>query len=239
MPSRRCSRSSGRSSYVRSGCRQRSRSTGSSTWTGSRSTPREPTFGFFRSLSDELARTVLETEFEPGIIDAYEGEDLLSDLLVERRGRGFWVSELLVRGSTRIDSRLAARLFGSRASYLDASQKTAPGWAEISYFNDLARECFGEAGAAPGLCIRLLASPQRLRSRAGFARPRALRCPFRGARAHGSSPDQGRFCPAAARPCSQPTLTQISLTARPRTATDGVGSASAKVSSRGTRPRDG
>jgi FkbM family methyltransferase len=95
----------------------------------------------FRSLADELARTVLVAEFEPGIIDAYEGEDLLADLLVEMRGRGFWVSEMTVRGSTRIDSTLAQRMLGSRASdYLDASHKTAPGWAEIEYFNNFVDE---------------------------------------------------------------------------------------------------
>ena len=66
----------------------------------------------FRSLSDELARTVLVAEFEPGIIDAYEDEDLLSDLLAEMRGRGFWVSEMTVRGSTRIDNRVAQRMLG-------------------------------------------------------------------------------------------------------------------------------
>jgi FkbM family methyltransferase len=95
----------------------------------------------FRSLTEDLAHTVLVAEFEPGIIDAYEDEDLLSDLLAEMRGRGFWVSEMIVRGSTRIDSALAQRLFGPRASgYLDATQKTAPGWAEIEYFNDFADE---------------------------------------------------------------------------------------------------
>jgi hypothetical protein len=91
----------------------------------------------FRSLPYDLARTVLVAEFEPGIIDAYEDEDLLADLLLEMRGGGFWVSEMTVRGSTRIDSTLAQRMLGPRASgYLDASHKTAPGWAEIEYFND-------------------------------------------------------------------------------------------------------
>jgi FkbM family methyltransferase len=95
----------------------------------------------FRSLNDDLARRVLVAEFEPGIIDAYEDEDLLADVLFEMRGRGFWVSEMRVRGSTRIDSTLARRLLGSRArDYLDASHKTAPGWAEIEYFNDFSDE---------------------------------------------------------------------------------------------------
>jgi FkbM family methyltransferase len=95
----------------------------------------------FRSLGDALAAKVLVVEFEPGIIDAYEGEDTLAELLADMGARGFWVSDLTVRGSTRIDSVLARRALGSRAStYLDACHKTAPGWAEIEYFNDFAAD---------------------------------------------------------------------------------------------------
>lgn len=94
-----------------------------------------------RSLGDELAGKLLVAELEPGIIDAYEGEDKLADVLEDLSARGFWVSELEVRGSTRIDSELARRTLGARASgYLDASHKTAPGWAEIECFNGFADE---------------------------------------------------------------------------------------------------
>ena len=75
-------------------------------------------------------------ELEPGIIDAYEGEDRLEDVLGEMRERGFWVSEMTVRGSTRVDSDLIRAAIGARASgYLDACHKTAPGWVELEYFN--------------------------------------------------------------------------------------------------------
>jgi len=112
----------------------------------------------FRSLSDDLARTVLVADFEPGIIDAYEDEDLLADVLVEMRGRGFWVSELTVRGSTRIDHTLARRVLGQRGSrYLDAFHKTAPGWAEIEYFNDFAHEeAFGKRELLLGCAFAFL-----------------------------------------------------------------------------------
>jgi len=90
----------------------------------------------FRSLGDR-ADDVLVLELEPGIIDAYEGEDMLADVLAYLRGRGFWVSEVTVRGSTRVDSELARRELGARASgFLDACHKLAPGWAEIEYLND-------------------------------------------------------------------------------------------------------
>lgn len=125
----------------------------------------------FRSLSDELARRVLVAEFEPGIIDAYEDEDLLSDLLAEMRGRGFWVSEMTVRGSTRIDHRVAQRVLGPRGSrYLDSCEKTAPGWAEIEYFNDFADEdAFGKRELLLGCAFAFL------RGHNGFALELATR----------------------------------------------------------------
>jgi FkbM family methyltransferase len=112
----------------------------------------------FRSVADDLARTVLVAEFEPGIIDAYEDEDLLSDVLVEMRARGFWVSDLRPRGSTRIDSKLAQGALGSRASrYLDSTHKTAPGWAEIEYFSDFADdEVFGKRELLLGCAFAFL-----------------------------------------------------------------------------------
>jgi hypothetical protein len=99
----------------------------------------------FRSLGD-LTSKVLVTEFEPGIIDAYEGEDKLADVLVDLESRGFWMSDLRVRGSTRIDSGLAERILGDRArAYLDVCHKQAPGWAEVEYFSDFADEAaFGK-----------------------------------------------------------------------------------------------
>jgi Methyltransferase FkbM domain len=94
----------------------------------------------FRSLG-ERGDDLLVAELEPGIIDAYEGEDKLVDVLGELAARGFWMSDLLVRGSTRIDSDLAARLLGERArSYLDVCHRQAPGWAEVEYFSDLEDE---------------------------------------------------------------------------------------------------
>jgi FkbM family methyltransferase len=93
----------------------------------------------FQSLPEEIRSRVLVAEFEPGIIDAYEGEDKLADLLAYMDRLSFWPSGLEVRGSVRgrpdvIADRLSPRALG----YLDACAKTAPGWAELEYFNDFA-----------------------------------------------------------------------------------------------------
>jgi FkbM family methyltransferase len=110
-----------------------------------------------RSLG-QFGDDALVVELEPGIIDAYEGEDRLADVLADLSSRGFWASDLAVRGSTRIDSDLARREFGERAAaYLDACHKQAPGWAEIEYFNDFADEArFGKRELLLGCAFAFL-----------------------------------------------------------------------------------
>jgi hypothetical protein len=110
----------------------------------------------FRSLGP-IADTVLVAEFEPGIIDAYEGEDKLADVLTNLASRGFWMSDLQVRGSTRIESGLAARLLGERArTYLDVCHRPAPGWVEVEYFSDFGDESrFGKRELLLGCAFAL------------------------------------------------------------------------------------
>ena len=89
-----------------------------------------------QSLGADVLSRALVVELEPGIIDAYEGEDTLAQVLDDMRTRGFWMSGMTIRGSTRIESGLARRTLGERGSrYLDLCHKTAPGWAELEYFN--------------------------------------------------------------------------------------------------------
>ena len=101
---------------------------------------------------------MLLVELEPGIIDAYEGEDRLADVLDDFGRRGFWASDLKVRGSTRVDSDLARRTLGARTTaLLDACQKPAPGWVELEYFNDLANdERFGKRELLLGCAFAFL-----------------------------------------------------------------------------------
>jgi FkbM family methyltransferase len=90
-----------------------------------------------RSLGDELISRVLVVELEPGIIDAYEGEDKLSDVMRFMASKSFWMSELSIEGSQRIDASItAARLTELERRYLRVSVKPAPGWGEVEYFND-------------------------------------------------------------------------------------------------------
>jgi hypothetical protein len=89
----------------------------------------------FKSLGDALIRRVLVAQFEPGIIEAYENEDALWEVLAFMRGRQFWMTTMTVRGSQRI-GRLARQALPhvlQRAPH--HLLRTAPGWAELTYLN--------------------------------------------------------------------------------------------------------
>jgi hypothetical protein len=91
----------------------------------------------FRSLGDELIPRVLVAELEPGIIDAYQGEDKLADVMRFMASKSFWMSELSIEGSQRIQASIAANeLTEIERRYFRFSVKPAPGWGEVEYFND-------------------------------------------------------------------------------------------------------
>lgn len=90
----------------------------------------------FRSLGDERVRRVLVAEFEPGIIDAYEGEDKIRDLMTFMDSRNFWMSDLQVRGTQRLSRKIFEKHFTSYERRLfDAVMKISPAWGEVTYMN--------------------------------------------------------------------------------------------------------
>ena len=58
----------------------------------------------FKSLGDDLIRKVLVADFEPGIIDVYEGEDKLWHVMSFMEQSGFWMSDMDIRGSQRVQA---------------------------------------------------------------------------------------------------------------------------------------
>jgi FkbM family methyltransferase len=89
----------------------------------------------FQSLGEDICRRVLAVEFEPGIIDAYEGEDKMSAVLAAMDRGDFWLSDLKLRGTLRMSPDDAARLAGHESIRLSAVLPTAPGWGEMTYLN--------------------------------------------------------------------------------------------------------
>ena len=94
----------------------------------------------FAALPAETKEKVVAAEFEPGVIDAYLGEDKLHQVMAYMEGLPFWVSRMNILGSQRIDQEDLDTLNYLQRRSLGSFLKTAPGWCEISYVNTLAHE---------------------------------------------------------------------------------------------------
>ncbi len=78
---------------------------------------------------------MLAVEFEPGIIDAYEGEDKMSAVLAAMDRAEFWLSDLKLRGTLRMSPDEAARLGGTNRRGCPPFCRPSPGWGEMTYLN--------------------------------------------------------------------------------------------------------
>lgn len=92
----------------------------------------------FLSLGEAIVNKVLAASFEPGLIDAYVGEDKLHGLLAKMDQLPFWMHDIEVRGTQRLSRRLwEERVRPLTKGWPPLGLKTSPGWAEVSYFNTL------------------------------------------------------------------------------------------------------
>jgi hypothetical protein len=95
----------------------------------------------FQSLPDETRRRVLAVDIEPGLIDAYRGEDLFADAHPELLREGFWLSSLEVRGAVRMKrttlQTTADLRAGLTADRVQRSVPPSPGWCEARYLRTI------------------------------------------------------------------------------------------------------
>ena len=77
-------------------------------------------------------------ELEPGILDAYFGEDKLGSLMSFMETHPFWVEDMLIKGSQRIDQNALNELNVVEKKFIHSFLKTSPGWCEIRYMNTFA-----------------------------------------------------------------------------------------------------
>jgi hypothetical protein len=84
----------------------------------------------FKSLPGEIASKVLAAEFEPGIIDAYEGEDMLSAIIWEMHNDNFWMSSMEIKGTQRLHAEYAQTM---NSFVRRRVLRNSPCWAEITY----------------------------------------------------------------------------------------------------------
>lgn len=92
----------------------------------------------FTSIPNALQKKTLLAQFEPGIIDAYKGEDKLHSLLAYMDTLPFWASELIVKGAKRISKNTLEKNKLSPDSLLNIPDCAC--WGEITYFNNLGND---------------------------------------------------------------------------------------------------
>lgn len=91
----------------------------------------------FLSLPELCREKVLVAEFEPGILDAYHGEDKLWQVLRHMEKAGFWMSQIHVRGTKRISKQVLAQLRKMSPQNTAEMQRSSPGWGELTFFNTM------------------------------------------------------------------------------------------------------
>jgi hypothetical protein len=91
----------------------------------------------FDALPNKVLEKIIAAEFEPGIIDAYIGEDKLHQLMAYMDKLPFWVSHMEILGSQRIEQEDFSTLNYMQRRFIGSFLKTAPGWCGISYVNTL------------------------------------------------------------------------------------------------------
>ena len=95
----------------------------------------------FESLPENVRARVLALDVEPGLIDAYEGEDLFVDTHRTLCSEGFWLSNLKVLGSVRARPStlqdISRRYPGIGRKKIEAAVRETPGWCEARYLRTL------------------------------------------------------------------------------------------------------
>jgi FkbM family methyltransferase len=91
----------------------------------------------FQSLSDQIRSRVLALDVEPGLINAYIGEDTFVDVHAQLTRGGFWLSNLTVLGTPRMRRTNAESLVAHNPDLtpdlLVRLLKHSPAWCEARY----------------------------------------------------------------------------------------------------------
>jgi FkbM family methyltransferase len=95
----------------------------------------------FNDLREPVHSRVLAVDIEPGLIDAYVGEDLFTDAHRDLTRQGFWLSDLKICGTVRLRKATADTLLsdglGIDQRFLEGKLKVSPCWCEARYLRTL------------------------------------------------------------------------------------------------------
>lgn len=95
----------------------------------------------FNNLRAEVRSRVLAVDIEPGLIDAYVGEDLFVDAHRELTRSGFWLSNLNVCGAIRMQrstlEKMTTRNKELNDGFIEKTIRKSPGWCEARYLRTI------------------------------------------------------------------------------------------------------
>jgi FkbM family methyltransferase len=91
----------------------------------------------YRSLPESFRDRILAVEFEPGLIDAYHGEDKLHAVLAEMDRPDYWLARFELRGTVRLPRSRLADLGRVDRWLLQESGPISPGWGELLFLHSL------------------------------------------------------------------------------------------------------
>lgn len=95
----------------------------------------------FNSLGTDLRSRVLTLDIEPGLIDAYQSEDLFCDAHRELTNNGFWLSNLKLEGAVRMRHATLNQMLVQDSHLnrdrIEKSIRPSPGWVEARYFRTM------------------------------------------------------------------------------------------------------
>lgn len=96
----------------------------------------------FNSLEPSWRSRVLAIDIEPGLMDAYVGEDMFIDVHRSLSEQGFWLSNLKIMGAARLRRTTLDRILASRPDLSERlithAVRPSPGWCEARYLRTAA-----------------------------------------------------------------------------------------------------
>lgn len=91
----------------------------------------------FLNIDEAIRNKCLAAEFEPGIIDAYLGEDKLFKVFDVMNTNNFWLADMNVKGTQRISPGELDSISQNKLvkKLIAESMKVSPCWGELTYLN--------------------------------------------------------------------------------------------------------
>lgn len=91
----------------------------------------------FLNIEESIRDKCIAAEFEPGIIDAYVGEDKLFKVFEVMNRPNYWLADMVVKGTQRISPSELDTISKNKLmkKLIAESMKVSPCWGELTYLN--------------------------------------------------------------------------------------------------------